>query len=44
MSEDRLDDSAKINAGQIEQIYQQFKAHKLNRSDEDVAKEGKAVH
>ena len=44
MSENRLDDSAVINVGQIQTIYQQFKSDKLNRSDEELMKQGKAVH
>ena len=44
MSENRLDDSAVINAGQIETIYQQYKSGNLNQSDEKLMKEGKGVH
>ncbi len=44
MSEDRLDDSAVIRLDQVQQIYQQYQSHNLNRSDEELVKEGKSVH
>ena len=44
MSENRLDDSAVITLDQIQLIYQQYHDNKLNRSDEELAKEGKSVH
>ena len=44
MSESRLDDSAEITYHQIHVIYKQYKDRQLNRSDEELVKQGNTVH